>query len=81
MLPDIQDASGKDVDVTTQAYFACALLGLENKPDSPKRSGGGDDEDESDDDDDVTDCDAPEEGVEQLQRHKVTPEPKPEPEP
>ena len=70
LLPDIQDASGKDVDVTTQAYLACALLGLENKPDSPKRSGGGDDEDESDDDDDVTDCDAPEEGVEQLQRHK-----------
>jgi hypothetical protein len=66
-LPDIQDASGKDVDVTTQAYFACALLGLENKPDSPKRGGGSDDDDSDDDD---TECDAPDAGVEQLQRHK-----------
>jgi len=65
-LPDIKDGSGRDVDVTTQAYFACALLGLENKPDGDKDGDGSDDG--SDDDDDVSD-DAPDAGVEQLQRH------------
>ena len=74
-LPDIKDSSGRDVDVTTQAYFACALLGLENKPGGDKDGDGSDDGSDdgsadgsgngSGDDDD-----APDAGVEQLQRHE-----------
>jgi hypothetical protein len=70
-LPDIPDSSGRDVDVTTQAYFACALLGLENKPDGDKDGDGSDDDSDDDGDDDGDDDknDPPDAGVEQLQRH------------